>query len=1186
MQKTISFKKIIGMLLLTLLNSHTHAQQIHVNKVWDINNGNPGQYDNVSTAITPNGNIIHVSNNQTAGNSNIFTSCTHSNGNVLWQLNCPSIPQIDDYGVDVKVDNLGCIYSCAAKHNGNNYDYYITKHSESGNLIWEYQFNGSGNGDDIPSSIELDFDQNVLITGSSTGQLTMQDFTTLKLNGTNGSPEWVNQYMLQKPQGATCMALTSNGDVIVSGSTFTNFVNSDILTVKYSGLDGTILYSNSQISSGNGFDVPTGIKLNEFGEVLIVGTIKSNLENSNIKLIAYSDSIQLLWEKTIDKSGKSDEGHSISLDSSGNPIITGFCEKLNNGSNLYVAKFNRLNGSFIWERERTALEDLGACKGHDIACDDSNIYICGEEDNNGVKNFLTLCLSQDGTPLWSKLDNENSSDSRATRIKLFEEAIYVSGKSIINGEKKINTVRYSVTERPDSVEFINGQPSHIEGAILIRFSEEHLNLNVIDNRSIETALLQDFISQSLLYDMANKTGFDWSKFNTFKIHRRATSADSLSITRLGDTINLPKFWASLLVDIPFDIDEKQICDSLVTLDYGIYHSTPNYVGSLFGHPNDIQYFPSQYGLYPNDNYPNSDVNVKGAWDLENGKDYVRVGVFDAIVDWSHPDFGNGTISGSKVVNGVDYTAGDFQFANLTNISHGTAVAGIIGAIRNDSIGIAGIAGGDALQGNTGCELLTFGIVTPSGLITNQQGIIDYATIAEAIIEGSSQTTTNYGFGLHIQNHSWGINIPGSGDFQEAFEIAFKNHSIVVAARGNSGETNEAVWPACDNDKMVLTVIASGTDGNRKNGALNGEGVWQSSYGRDGSNNTTLCDVDFMAPGVNELVGTTSSTNGTPYSYNYCNVNHPLYTCFSGTSAAAPHVAGIAALMCSQHNTVNGYDNNLSTEDVEAILEKTSTDLNSTGYDLFSGYGRINAYTALEQVKSPYTVRHMLYDQNQATITPTLTTNNVSIFGGSSYGISPTQSYYEVKRYEVIWNINETLNQGTEIIDWWDLTASQRVGKFSNVNASNNPYTNTNLNVAIGGNTVSGTVVTYIYAVKQTPSSAVIWYPINPNNLQYAFSLHLIEAPASISENPTFDFSLLPNPATNSITLRLNVGDVNNNVINIFDATGRLILSNTLKDVITGENEVQIDLSKMENGLYYCNISSDIFNTTKTFVISK
>jgi hypothetical protein len=1172
--------------ILLLFCSRIYAQQMHLNKVWDINNGNLGEYDLISTAIAPNGNIIQLSNNQPTGNSHIFSNCIGSNGNVLWQQNFPNISQFDDYGVDVKVDNLGNIYACAAKHNGINYDFYITKNSDIGTLIWQYQFNGTGNGDDFPSMIELDANYNVLVTGSSTGQSTMQDFTTLKLNGTDGSQIWINQNQIQKPQIATCMTLTANGDVIVSGSSFTNEIKSNIFTVKYSGINGSVINSNSLISTGNGLDFPTGMKINEFGEIMIVGTIKSNLANSNIKLIAYTGNLQLIWDKTMDKNGKTDEGHSINIDSNGNPIITGFCMKINSGTNLFVAKLNRLNGDIVWERERTTLNDFGECKGHDVVCDNDNIYICGEEDKNGIKNFLTLCISQDGMPLWSRLHNDNSTDSKAMKIKLHNEAILVSGKSTVGGEKVISTVKYSLMQKPDSVEYVNGKMSHIEGAVLVRFSDEQLNLSTINNKSIESGILQDFISPSLLFDMEIKTGFNWSKFNTFKIHRRATTADSLSITRLGDTIKLPKFWASLLIDIPFDIDEQKVCDSLVTLDYGIYHSTPNFVGGLYGHPNDPIYFPSQFGLYPNDNFPNSDVNVRDAWDIESGKDYVRVGVFDEIVDWSHPDFGDGTISGSKVVDGVDYTAGDFQYANFTSLSHGTAVAGIIGALRNNSNGIAGIAGGDASQGNTGCELLTFGIFKPSGLITNQQGITDYATIAEAVIEGSTQTTNNYGFGLHVQNHSWGIDILGTADFQEAFEIAFKNHCVLVAARGNSGETNDAVWPACDNDKMVITVIASGTDGNRKNGTLNGEGTWQSSYGRDGSNNTILCEVDVMAPGVNQLVGTTYSTYGNPYIYNNCDINTSLFTCFDGTSAAAPHVAGVAALMCSQHNTINGFVNNLATEDVEKILEKTATDMNSTGYDLFSGFGRMNATSAVQHVSSPYSVKHMLYGPNQASLTNDQTTNNVSIYGGSSLGIPNGTNFYEAKRYEVAWNINETLNQGEQIIDWWELTASQRVGKFSNVNASNNPYTNSNLNVSIGGNTVSGTVKTYTYSLKQTASSNILWYPINPNDLQYAYSLHLIEAPAGLLDDNTNKFSLYPNPTNNSITVKFNIGNNENNIINIFDATGRLVISTKTKGITTSENKISIDLSKIENGLYYCYISSENESFTKSFVLSR
>lgn len=544
-----------------------------------------------------------------------------------------------------------------------------------------------------------------------------------------------------------------------------------------------------------------------------------------------------------------------------------------------------------------------------------------------------------------------------------------------------------------------------------------------------------------------------------------------------------------------------------------------------------------------------------------------------------------------MVDGVDYTAGDFQTANLTPLKHGTAVAGIIGALRNNTSGIGGIAGGDVSQGNTGVQLLSFGIFSASGIILNQQGYVDWATLAESVVEGSSQTTNNYGFGLHIQNHSWGSYIPGTGDFQEAFEIAFKNHCIVVAARGyDVNSANEANWPACDDDKMVISVMASGTDGERKVAGVNGEGSWSSGYGLSGQNNSIACLVDLMAPGANELVGTLASSNGTPYNYNICNINDPLYTCFSGTSAAAPHVSGVAALMCSHHNTVNGFSNNLVTEDIEAVMEKTAS--NNQVYDLNSGWGLVNAYTAVEQVSDPYCVKHMNYDYNDAVATHTQTISNVNVWGAAEMGIPNGTSFVEAKKYEVVWNINETLNQGDQIIDWWDLVSSRDLGK-NGINSGNGAvlsgtggYVNATLNIPIEGNTVNGSATTYVYALKQTPTSSVFWYPINPNNLRFAYSLHIIKAPTGIDEIQSDEFTIFPNPTVNSITIQFDNLKNSTGELMIYDASGRVVRVDKLSNENSSLNQTIIDLSGIENGIYYCNLVSENFSHTKSFVISR
>jgi len=75
-----------------MLASNAHSQQAHISKVWQTNNGHPGQYDYVSTELDPNGNLVYITNHTSNGNSDIFLNCIQPNGNVAWQHSCPSSP--------------------------------------------------------------------------------------------------------------------------------------------------------------------------------------------------------------------------------------------------------------------------------------------------------------------------------------------------------------------------------------------------------------------------------------------------------------------------------------------------------------------------------------------------------------------------------------------------------------------------------------------------------------------------------------------------------------------------------------------------------------------------------------------------------------------------------------------------------------------------------------------------------------------------------------------------------------------------------------------------------------------------------------------------------------------------------------------------------------------------------------
>src|SRR5690606_26139306 len=109
-----------------------------------------------------------------------------------------------------------------------------------------------------------------------------------------------------------------------------------------------------------------------------------------------------------------------------------------------------------------------------------------------------------------------------------------------------------------------------------------------------------------------------------------------------------------------------------------------------------------------------DINVEPAWEYETGKSYVKVGVFDSGILWPHEDFAlNDGSPSNTFVEGWDFEppagplVGSPEFGDSTG--HGTRCAGIIGALRNNNKGIAGIAGGHRTTDSTEYGVKMYGL---------------------------------------------------------------------------------------------------------------------------------------------------------------------------------------------------------------------------------------------------------------------------------------------------------------------------------------------------------------------------------------------------------------------------------------------------------------------------------------------
>lgn len=364
---------------------------------------------------------------------------------------------------------------------------------------------------------------------------------------------------------------------------------------------------------------------------------------------------------------------------------------------------------------------------------------------------------------------------------------------------------------------------------------------------------------------------------------------------------------------------------------------------------------------------------------------VKVAFIDTGIDEAHPDLNaaiavnTGEYGSGKESNGVDDDNNGyvddwrgFDFVDLSSEDagdwserdndpadengHGTAVAGIIGAIAHNSIGLAGIAPAKLMP------LRAFG----------KNGTGNDIDIAAAIIYAAEN-------GASVINMSFG-DVVRSSLIHDAIRFAYHWNVILVASSGNVGSA--APHYPSDHDE----VISVGSIG-----ATNARSFF-SSYGPS---------LDVTAPG--EQIVTTTMGGG--------------YTdAFSGTSAAAPHVAAVAALMSSSEMkkaaATPGYVR-YSNEEIRGILLQTADDIGTTGWDAHTGAGVVNALGAVRalagsevRIHAPALDQIVSTDSLSVTITaagPYMTSLTLSIGAGEN----PTQ-WKELYNNSNRFYTNETL----------------------------------------------------------------------------------------------------------------------------------------------------------------------------------
>ncbi len=721
----------------------------------------------------------------------------------------------------------------------------------------------------------------------------------------------------------------------------------------------------------------------------------------------------------------------------------------------------------------------------------------------------------------------------------------------------------------------NGEPVFAARELIVRFDTSAVKRLAVDNLTgADSRNLPYFIKPSAVSAINQKLiglcDTSVGAINILRIFRQLKTTDTTTVSRLGETIPIPPFWATFILVFPVGTEIGQVADSLNTLFPLIKYTHPNLIVGLTATANDTEY-PNQSSLHTTAFYDTAHINIEPAWDLETGKPFVRVGVFDTGIDWVHEDFGDGTASGSKVIDGWNFQDNTPLKSTTTgdNHGHGTSCAGIIGAIRNNNLGIAGIAGGNDMGfpdlSDKGVSLYGMRIFTP--FFYNP---IDY--IADAIITSSIEDITkNYGYGLHIMSNSWRFHESFSAFFTdtnitlltEAVHFANRAKVTFVAARGNEGVAFTQSYPAIIDDDWVLCVGGTGTDGEYKS-TTNGDTWWSATQG---------WEIDVAAPATTEIIRTVQTGGG--------------YQNFNGTSAATPHVAGVVGLLMSYLNAPTDAYDNLAPEDAEAIVQMTAKDNNIgapyflPGVDSLCGFGLLDAGAALQLVdKDSRRLSHYGTDSFPNNKTKVLYSTNDTITILERYendaGVWFLPGKYVVSTYKIDATVFHNLPVLDSIVAYWPRHSSSNLLPLFDSNNELLPRERITINSVNQG---SASLTGYLYEVKDTLGNPLGWWPFDTTlsqaQLTYTILRHNILFSGTKEELYESSWvAIYPNPSGNLQNLLVHTDKPQELDIRLYDITGKLAINVFQGRSNTGKNIFQVSLGKLSVGMYIYMIKRD------------
>ncbi len=407
-----------------------------------------------------------------------------------------------DHGDDeinaLAVDKRGNVCITGTSENADEIcDFLTIKYSPGGQLQWVARFDGTTKMEDDANAIAIDADGNTYVAGLSGHSSPVPDMATIKYNS-NGVLQWVAYYEGpgKKDDSANAIALDSQGNVVVAGTSWSVGSKHDFVIVKYNR-DGIQQWVDKYNGPGNGEDMAVDLALDVEGNLFVAGNSEGVDTASDLAVLKYNQTGVRQWVVRYNGAENlADEVADLEVDLQGNAYVTGTAARslyktnsdfvtikvLGNGTQKWVARYNGPGDS--WDK-------VGALTIDSFG----NVFVTGQ--SNGIEtstDYATICYDKDGIQQWiDRYTGAGKTDESGVDVSIDDLGdICVTGATGMTlNSSRATTIKYFSGDHANPVE-LSAFTAHADAAKITLYWKTESETNCLgfevrrSNSPIET----------------------------------------------------------------------------------------------------------------------------------------------------------------------------------------------------------------------------------------------------------------------------------------------------------------------------------------------------------------------------------------------------------------------------------------------------------------------------------------------------------------------------------------------------------------------------------------------------------------------------------------------------------------------------------------------------------------------------